>query len=328
MNVEIVTKLRGRMLDSWKSLLLDSGLSVSDTPEKIALVLDDSELIATASRTGDLIKYIAVKADRQGEDLTAAAISALRSNAFAEGHDHLFLYTKPENEKIFTSLFFYSVASTDRVLLMENRKNGICDFISSLKSEEHTGRIGALVMNCNPFTLGHQYLVERAASECDHVYVFVLSEDKSFFTASDRMKMVRLGTAHLKNVTVLPTGPYLISSATFPAYFLKEQDDPGEIQCLLDIEIFIKHFAPAFSITERYVGTEPLSPVTEKYNRALAENLPKHNVRLVQIERKTTDGVPISASAVRELIVKGNADKLKAFLPKTTIEYLKKQKII
>jgi [citrate (pro-3S)-lyase] ligase len=238
MNVEIAIKLHGARLIAWQKLLADTGLSFDEPVDRIALVWDREELIATAARKENLFKYIAVKPNRQGEDLTATVISALRADAFSEGYKHLFLYTKPENEKIFSSLFFYPIASTDKVLLMESRRNGIGEFISSLTPKKREGRVGAVVMNCNPFTLGHQYLVEKAAGECDHVYVFVLSEDKSYFSAKDRMAMVKLGTAHLENLTVLPTGPYLISSATFPAYFIKDKENLAEIQCLLDIEIF------------------------------------------------------------------------------------------
>ena len=322
MNVEIATKLRGASLTAWQTLLKDTGLSFNEAVDRIALVWDGDELIATASRRENLFKYIAVKPNRQGEDLTATVISALRSDAFSEGYKHLFLYTKPENEAIFSSLFFYPVASTNDVLLMESHHNGIKEFISSLVTEKREGKIGSLVMNCNPFTLGHQHLIETAARECDHVYVFVLSEDKSHFSAKDRMAMVRLGTKHIKNVTVLPTGPYLISSATFPTYFIKDRESLTEIQCLLDIEIFTRYFAPAFSITARYVGTEPLSPVTEKYNRAMAHYLPRHGIDLIEIERAEFDGVPISASLVREYISRKEADALKPLLPQTTLDYL------
>ena len=328
MNVEIATRLHGARLIAWQKLLTDVELSFDEPVDRIALVWDGDELIATASRKENLLKYIAVKPSRQGEDLTATVISSLRADAFSEGYKHLFLYTKPKNEGTFSSLLFYPIASTDKVLLMESQRNGIREFISSLGAQKSAGRVGALVMNCNPFTLGHQYLIEKAARECDHVYVFVLSEDKSDFTAKDRMAMVKLGTAHLENVTVLPTGPYLISSATFPAYFIKDRENLAEIQCLLDIEIFARYFAPAFSINARYVGTEPLSPVTEKYNRALAEHLPHQGIELIEVQRAELGGRPISASLVREYIKHGEVDALKPLLPQTTFDYLRNNNFI
>ncbi len=328
MNVEIVGKLRGTRLEAWERLLHDANLTCGEPIERTALVWDGDELVATASRFENIFKYIATKQSRQGEDLTATAISALRTDAFEDGHKHLFLYTKPKNEMIFSSLFFYPIASTDKVLLMENRQNGICDFVASLGVKQHTGRIGSLVMNCNPFTLGHQSLIETASSECDHVYVFVLSEDKSYFSANDRIEMVKLGTAHLENVTVLPTGPYLISSATFPTYFIKERDAATEIQCALDIEIFARYFVPVFSINARYVGAEPLSPLTQKYNDALAAALPKRGIELVEIERTKAAGKIISASLVREYINLNKIDMLNDLLPKTTLDYLHSNNLI
>ena len=188
------------------------------------------------------------------------------------------------------------------------------------------GTVGALVMNCNPFTKGHQYLIEAAAKECQRVYVFVLSEDKSQFSAKDRMEMVKLGTSHIPNVTVLPTGPYLISSATFPTYFLKDRESAQQVHCLLDIEIFCRYYAPRLGISRRYVGTEPLSPMTAQYNEALKENLPQKGIRVIEVPRLELD-VPISASAVRTALKAGDENTLKAILPQSTYDYLKEHNL-
>ena len=219
MDIELVKKLEGTKLQAWQALLQTSGLTPEEMPEVTILVWDEDSLIATGSRQENLLKYIAVSQARQGEDLTATVLTALRQNAFEAGYSHLFLYTKPKNEFWFSSLFFYPIAKTKDVLLMENRQNGIDSFLASLPADS-CENAGAVVMNCNPFTKGHRYLIETAANECGHLYVFVLSEDKSEFSAADRLEMVKLGTQDLQNVTVLPTGPYLISGVTFPTYFL------------------------------------------------------------------------------------------------------------
>ena len=177
-------------------------------------------------------------------------------------------------------------------------------------------------MNCNPFTLGHRCLIETAFGECDRLYVFVLSEDKSMFSAADRMEMVRLGTLDLPNVTVLPTGPYLISSATFPTYFIREREQHTQIHCLLDIEIFVRYFVPHFGITARFVGTEPLSPMTHQYNEALKLHLPERGIVLKELPRLEINGAPVSASAVRALIKAGNTEAVRTLVPPTTFEYL------
>ena len=97
---------------------------------------------------------------------------------------------------------------------------------------------------------------------------------------------------------------------------------------MLDIEIFTRYFAKAFSINVRYAGTEPRSVVTEKYNRALAEHLPKQGVEFVELKRIETDGAPVSASLVREHIKNGELDELKSLLPQTTLDYLKNNNLI
>ena len=320
MDLELTHSLRGRKLTAWTQLLQQTGLTAQPDAQTTVLLWDDDTLAATGSRQGNLLKYIAVSPLHQGEDLTARVLTALRQDALAAGHSHLFLYTKPQNQYLFSSLFFYPVAQTQQAALMENRANGISAFLAQMPPRAQGEHIGAAVMNCNPFTLGHRYLIESAARECDHLYVFVLSEDQSRFRTKDRMEMVRLGTADLPNVTVLPTGPYLISSATFPTYFLKDREQAANVQCQLDIEIFIRHFVPHFGITHRYVGTEPLSVMTNAYNDALKEHLPGRGIVLREIPRLETADAPISASAVRALLDAGG--DIRHLVPKTTYQYL------
>lgn len=326
MNAESVLRLDGAKKRAWQDFLARAGLEPDENREQTVLVWDDDTLIATGSRQENLLKCIAVDPARQGEGLLASVLTALRQEAFQNGYRHLFLYTKPQNEYLFRSLFFYPVAKTEDVLLMEDSKDGIGRFLDTLTVNVQGKVVGAAVMNCDPFTLGHQYLIETAAAECDQVYVFVLSEDKGHFTASDRLEMVKAGTAHLPNVTILPTGPYLISSATFPTYFLKNREQAGQIQCLLDIEIFCKYFAAKFGITRRYVGTEPLSPVTEMYNEALEQHLPGRGIEVRKIPRLEKDGTPVSASAVRKNLQ--NSDALASIVPSTTLAYLKDKHLI
>lgn len=322
MDIELLPALSGRRLEQWTALLERSGLTPDRQADTTLLVWEDEELIATGSRLGNLLKCIAVDSGHQGQDLTATVLTHLRQDALQAGHRHLFLYTKPKNKFLFSSLFFYPIAQTDSVLLMENKPKGIMDFLDSLEVAPAKGTAGAVVMNCNPFTRGHRYLIETAAKDCDRLYVFVLSEDKSHFSAQDRMAMVKAGTADITNVTVLPTGPYLISSATFPTYFLKEQAKIQDAQCELDVAVFSKYYAPKFGITRRYVGTEPFCGVTAQYNAALEKLLPEQGITLCQIPRLESDNTAISASAVRALLAAGNRDAVASLVPKTTYDYI------
>ena len=321
MDIQLISKLFGRKKNLWIDFLQRAGLEPDLRTDTTVLIFEGEELIATGSRLGNLLKCIAVDESYQGMGLTATLITQLRQDAFESGYKHLFLYTKPKNLLQFSSLFFYPVAQTADVLLMESEPQGIQKFMDTLPICHSGSKIGGLVMNCNPFTLGHRYLIETAAKECDWVYVFVLSEEQPPFPAADRLMLVREGTKDLPNVTVLPTGPYLLSAATFPTYFLPDRESAGQIQCLLDIAVFEKYFIPKFGITTRFVGTEPLSPMTEQYNKALRENL---SIPLWEIPRKESNNAPISASKVRALMEQGQFDHLKTLVPPSTFQYLMK----
>ena len=45
---------------------------------------------------------------------------------------------------------------------------------------------GSIVMNCNPFTLGHRYLIEYAAKNVDNLYIFVVEMTGSVSFCTDR----------------------------------------------------------------------------------------------------------------------------------------------
>lgn len=322
MEQEILSTFSGRTRQAWEALLYRAGLTPDEDIDQTVLLWDGETLAAAGSRKGNLLKCIAVEETHQGDGLAATLLTALRQEAFREGFSHLFLYTKPENRLRFSSLFFYPVAKTSQVLLMETLKNGLKEFLDTLPRSGAAGTIGAVVMNCDPFTLGHRHLVETAARECAHVYAFILSEDKGFFSAAHRLEMVRRGTADLTNVTVLPTGPYLISAATFPTYFLKDRDSAGQIHCLLDIEIFARHFAPHFQIRRRYAGTEPLSPLTNRYNGTMAEHLPRFGIEFREVARLAQNGAPVSASAVRAYLQQGSLSAVRPLVPQSTFDFL------
>lgn len=291
-------------------------------PEFTVLLWDGDILAATGSRDGNLLKYLAVDPHHQGEDLTSTILTNLRQNAFSKGQKHLFLYTKPRNKYMFQNLFFYPAAQTKDVLLMEDKKDGLKQYIQSLPLFPEAETIGAAVMNCDPFTNGHRYLIETAAKDCDHLYVFVLSEDHGHFPSKDRLNLVQAGTSDLQNVIVTETGPYMISSATFPTYFLPDRDKADSAKCQLDIEIFARHIAPALRITKRYVGTEPFSHLTNEYNNILSRELPNYGIDLVEIPRFEVNGCAVSASKVRSLLHDGKLESVKPLVPPTTYSYL------
>jgi [citrate (pro-3S)-lyase] ligase len=177
-------------------------------------------------------------------------------------------------------------------------------------------------MNANPFTLGHQYLVEQASASCDTLHLFIVSEDLSLVPFSVRRRLVEEGTAYLNNVVLHDCGPYIISSATFPSYFLKDETAVIEGQARLDLAVF-KRIAEVCGITARWAGEEPASQVTGLYNRIMAEELPKAGIKFCEIPRREADGAPVSASKVRLLLRDGNFEALKDLLPVSTLEFFR-----
>jgi [citrate (pro-3S)-lyase] ligase len=222
-------------------------------------VMQGGKIVATGSRRENILECFGVAKDLQGEGLTATVLSELLKNAHENGYGHLFIFTKPESSDMFEALDFSTVARTKDVVLLENKKDGVKKYVASLNAPA-VKNAGAIVMNCNPFTNGHLYLITTAAKQCGKLFIFVVSEDKSFFSAADRFAMVKAGTAHLANVEVYPSGPYLISSATFPSYFMKETVKSARINCELDLTVFSDCFAAPLGITIRFVGTEPNDP--------------------------------------------------------------------
>ena len=179
-------------------------------------------------------------------------------------------------------------------------------------------RGGVVVMNCNPFTLGHRYLIEQAAKQVERLYVMVVREDCSLFAYTERKAMVEQGVADIENVSVIDGSDYAISRATFPTYFLKRLDDAADTQMLLDLDLFRRHIAPALGATVRFVGTEPTDQLTRRYNQLMHEAL--KDVR--ETDRLAKDGNAVSASRVRKAMEEGDMNTIRQLVPPTTLPYI------
>lgn len=295
------------------------------------VIRDSNKIIATCSKSKDILKGFAIDDSLQGEGITNLLIKAIQDKLFQEGIFHSFIFTKPIYETTFESLGYKVIASIDEVTLLEYGFNNIDKVLTSMKKlyniNSNTPKT-ALVMNCNPFTLGHRYLIEEASIRSKEVLVFIVEEDLSLFPFIDRYKMVKDGVSDLKNVTVIPGGKYIISSATFPGYFLREKNSILNAYTKLDATIFSKYFCKNFNITKRMLGEEPYCPVTKNYNDALVNVLVDHGVEVEIIPRKwiSTPENYISASKVRNIIkIKGEEalDQLSEFIPEVTLKYLK-----
>ena len=284
---------------------------------------EDYNVIATGSCFGSTLRCFAVDHAHQGEGLLNAVVSHLIQLQAERGNTHLFLYTKPSAAKFFGDLGFHEIARVpDRLVFMENRRDGFSSFLRGLESSRAgSGTSAAVVMNANPFTLGHQYLAETAAGQCGTLHLFVVSEDASLIPAGVRKKLVQQGTSHLSNVILHDCGPYMISSATFPSYFLRDTVSVIESQAKLDLRIFGR-IAETLGITARYVGEEPNSQVTGIYNRIMREALPQMGIACHIIPRKEIGGQAVSASAVRAAVQRSNMELARQLVPETTWRWL------
>ena len=284
----------------------------------------DYNLVATGSCFGNTLRCIAVSHEHQGEGLVNKMFSHLLQYQFERNNFHIFLYTKYSSSQFFNDLGFYEIVRIkDQIVFMENKKTGFQDYLKGLSKDKKTGeKIAAIVMNANPFTLGHLYLIEKASKENDILHLFIVSEDKSIFPFNIRKKLVIEGTSHLKNIIYHDSGPYIISSATFPSYFQKDENDVIESHANIDLEIFVK-IAKNLDINVRYVGEEPKSIVTGIYNKIMETKLPQYGIKCIVVPRKNENsGEVISASNVRKLIKDGDFDKIKEMVPECTYKYL------
>ena len=347
-----------------ENFLGDNGLRMEELDVYCAIENEAGELLAGAGLSSDIIKCIAVTPEARSEGLVAPLVSHLISLAASKGILDLKIFTKPENQAIFESLGFHVLARAPQAILMENG-HGLERYCDYLKGFAHEGLNGVVVMNANPFTLGHLYLLQQASQQVDHLYVIPVKEDKSQFPYQERLSMIRssvntplpvrenyfsgrdpknqfspTSTDLRSTICVLEGSDYQISAATFPTYFLKNLSDAAETQMRLDLDLYARWIAPALNAYVRFVGSEPLDPLTARYNSLMRELLPEvvEIPRLAappvsenyfsgrdpknQFSETSTEPTPVSASAVRKALEEGSFKRASALCPKTSWPYL------
>lgn len=357
MEIQTLNPTTPRQRQRIEAFLKRNDLRFDDMHYYAAITDDDGEMIAGGGLKGNVIKCVAVDDAHKGEAIANTLISHLIAHANEEGHSNVMLFTKPKNRQLFESLSFRLLAEAPEAVLMETGIGGINNTVEALKTireesekykeynkeckeEEKTNLTtspphhhntttpqplttttplrGVVVMNCNPFTLGHHYLIEQAAKQVERLFVMVVREDCSLFAYAERKAMVEQGVAHLENVTVIDGSEYAISQATFPTYFLKRLDDAADTQMLLDLDLFRRHIAPALGATVRFVGTEPTDRLTRRYNQLMHEVLA--DVR--ETARLEKEGNAVSASRVRKAMEQGDMSTIRQLVPPTTLPYI------
>lgn len=288
------------------------------------LVYYHEKLIATSSLSNNVMKCFLVATDFIGQNVTNLMFSHLVNVLMQKGISHYFVFTTPRNETVFKSFNMKVLVKTMNTVLLEGGDT-IHNVLGNLKKEYNINdhKKSCVIINANPMTLGHMYLIETAAKESEEVLVFVVSEDLSSFPFSDRLEIIKEACKSLSNVTVLPTLSYLVSKITFPKYFLKEDQLIQDEQTLVDVMIYKEYYTKIFNIKKRYLGEEPLSYNTSKYNKVLSDYL---NGGIKIIERKKSGSKVISASLVRKLIKANKISQIKKYVPKATYDYLLSEK--
>ena len=355
MEIQTLNPATPRQRQRIEAFLKRNGLRIDDMNYYAAMLDDDGEMIAGGGLKDDVIKCVAVDDAHKGEAIANTLVSHLISHANQEDYGCIKLFTKPKNRQLFESLSFRLLAEAPEAILMETGIGGISNTVEALKKikeesekykeynkeckednkecKENTSYLntstpqhlnttmqptGCIVMNCNPFTLGHRYLIEQAAKQVERLYVMVVKEDCSLFAYTERKAMVEQGVADIENVSVIDGSDYAISRATFPTYFLKRLDDAADTQMLLDLDLFRRHIAPALGATVRFVGTEPTDQLTRRYNQLMHEAL--KDVR--EINRLEKDGNAVSASRVRKAMEEGDMNTIRQLVPPTTLPYI------
>lgn len=319
---EILTSLPSER-EILQNFLSQHGLKVDNYLDYTIGITRDDKLIATGSLSDKTLRSIAVDPYYQGEGIINKIVSILINKQIERGNNHYFIYTKPASADSFTYFGFKKLVETPKAVLLESSGNGLELYLNELRKSKVEGeKIAGLVMNCNPFTLGHRYLIEKASKENDFVHVFIVWEDRSAFPSEVRYRLVKEGIADLKNVYIHKGEDYTVSSATFPSYFLKDIRDSVEVHAQIDLTLFTKYIAPALGINRRYAGIEPYCDVTAIYNEKMKELFPEANIELIEVPRKQADSEFISASKVRKLIYADRIQETVSLVPPVTFNFL------
>ncbi|EIB98922.1 [citrate (pro-3S)-lyase] ligase [Pantoea sp. ARC270] len=312
--------------------LAGNGLGMDEDIEQFVVARCKRDLVACAGIAGNTLKCVAVESGWRGTALGLKIVHEAEVQAIQNGEHQLFLLTTPERVKAFRGCGFYPLVTLDnRATLMENTPVGIDHYCRKLRAHHRVqaDHVGAIVMNANPFTSGHRYLIEQAAHSCDWLHIFVVEEDLSAFSFQERFAMVQAGARHIPNASVHPGSRYIISRGTFPGYFLKEKQIVNDVFAAIDLILFRRYIAPALNITQRFVGTEPFCKVTAHYNHAMHNWLEDEAImadaiiNVTEIARITDENnLPISASAVRAALKRKDMDAVKRMVPATTLPFL------
>lgn len=313
----------------WEELLGLVSLTPGEEPDYVVGVSDsDGRLVGTASLHQDIIKYVAIHPDHRGEAIANALVSDIISHAAGLGVFDLVIFTKPEYASLFTDLSFSIVGRSATSVMLERSVCGLFSYKKYLEKRQEAagccngaGRTGVIVMNANPPTKGHIYLIKECAAKVSHLFIIPLADNKNtLFSYNTRRNALTKAVSSLSNVTVVEGSRYCISASTFPSYFIKELSERTESHIRLDLDIFASHIAPSLGADIRFVGEEPTDPLTARYNELMKQILPLRGIEVVEIPRlKDSTDNPVSASRVRASLADMRVTDAVRLLPAASI---------
>ena len=292
----------------------DNALAFEEVDSYYVVTDGEGAILSGAGIKGDVIKCVAVAEEHRSEGLMAPLISHIIG---LQGGRNLKVFTKPEYRRVFESLGFHLLAEAPKAILLENG-GGLEAYVRYLAALPRKGVCGVVVMNANPFTLGHRHLLEVALKQVDTLFVLPVKEDVSFFPYAERRSMLEA----VPGVVLAEGSAYQISAATFPTYFLKDLTEASETQMQLDIDLFARQIAPALGASVRFVGEEPEDALTSRYNSLMAQMLPSFGISTVVVPRLRLDGVVVSASRVRRALLEGHFADAARLTPGSVHPYL------
>ncbi len=305
-----------------EKFLKDFDINYEKDVDYTLAAFDGDKIVGTGSAAGRVLKCFAIDETYQGMGITNAIITRLIDYQYERGERHLFIFTKPKNIKIFSDFGFSLVEETEDVALLDNKIEKLYELLKNMGDDRESG---AIVINANPMTKGHLYLIETARKMTDLLHVFMVEEDGSTFPYEFRYKIVAEEVSKFDNVILHRGNDYIISKNTFPTYFYKDEKTVLKAYSELDTKIFGNYFAKALNIKKRFVGSEDKDLVTKNYNDTMKKILPQYGVELIEIPRIESGGQVISASHVRKLLKERNFEEAYKYLPEATIVALKSE---
>src|SRR5690554_6026105 len=160
-HLEVLDLNNLKSMELLNHFLKESNLML-DTLDYAIVLKDNNQIVGSCCKDKNVLKMIAIHPEYQQHNFVATLISEMQHVLFDQGYTHSFVFTPKKSKEIFISLNYHEIISVCDVCLLEKGKQKIDDVIESIRKQinTNTSNNGAIVINGNPFTLGHQYLID------------------------------------------------------------------------------------------------------------------------------------------------------------------------